>query len=240
MGQVLKNINEVLSCWQWLRPAKEQEPLVVALVGAGGKTSTMYQLAQRLSQAGERVLVATTTKIFQPCRNYAATLAQVQALWQQGHYAVVGTLEPATKKLGPCKELENWSREATVVLLEADGAKRLPAKVPAAIEPVLPKNTYVLGLLGLEALGRPVEQVCFRSHLLPGEYGPLFTTGLAADLLLAPWGTAKGAALEKYYLVLNKSDLVTKKQIEELLTVLEEKGWPLEKIWLRGDGPNEG
>jgi len=39
---------------------------VVSLVGAGGKTSLMFRLAQELSAAGETVLTTTTTRIFMP------------------------------------------------------------------------------------------------------------------------------------------------------------------------------
>lgn len=49
-----------------------------------------------------------------------------------------------------------------MVLLEADGAKRMPCKVPAAHEPVLlPESDIVLTVAGLSALGRPLREVCF-------------------------------------------------------------------------------
>ena len=41
-------------------------PRVVSLVGAGGKTSTMYDLAGELADRGARVLVTTSTHIFKP------------------------------------------------------------------------------------------------------------------------------------------------------------------------------
>ncbi|MDH3998967.1 MAG: putative selenium-dependent hydroxylase accessory protein YqeC, partial [Desulfuromonadales bacterium] len=42
---------------------------VLSLTGGGGKTSLMFHLAQRLSQAGKKVLTTTTTKIFYPTAN---------------------------------------------------------------------------------------------------------------------------------------------------------------------------
>ncbi|MDO8941850.1 MAG: hypothetical protein Q7U75_01630, partial [Desulfobacterales bacterium] len=39
---------------------------VISLVGAGGKTSLMFRLAQELSAGGETVLTTTTTRIFMP------------------------------------------------------------------------------------------------------------------------------------------------------------------------------
>ena len=41
-------------------------PGVTALVGAGGKTSTMLRLARELRGAGQTVAVTTTTPIFPP------------------------------------------------------------------------------------------------------------------------------------------------------------------------------
>ena len=39
---------------------------VIAIVGAGGKTSLMFRLAEEFSNAGETVLTTTTTKILVP------------------------------------------------------------------------------------------------------------------------------------------------------------------------------
>ncbi len=39
---------------------------MLSLVGAGGKTTLMFQLAQELASDGHSVLTTTTTKIFKP------------------------------------------------------------------------------------------------------------------------------------------------------------------------------
>lgn len=63
----------------------------------------------------------------------------------------------------PLEQLTCWMAQADIVLLEADGAKRMPCKAPAAHEPVLlPESDVVLGVAGLYALGRPLREVCFR------------------------------------------------------------------------------
>lgn len=64
----------------------------------------------------------------------------------------------------------NWFYEqicpmADLVLVEADGSRRLPVKVPGPNEPVVPKNSdMVLSVLGLSALGEPAEKLCFRAE----------------------------------------------------------------------------
>jgi probable selenium-dependent hydroxylase accessory protein YqeC len=42
---------------------------VITLIGAGGKTTTMFTLAKELKLLGKRVLITTTTAIFYPHRN---------------------------------------------------------------------------------------------------------------------------------------------------------------------------
>ncbi len=39
---------------------------LISIVGAGGKTTTMYTLASELAQRGSRVITTTTTQIFFP------------------------------------------------------------------------------------------------------------------------------------------------------------------------------
>ena len=88
-------------------------------------------------------------------------------LWQQGTYVVAGT--PALhEKLTILPEAirSEWISDADITFLEADGAKCLPCKFPAAHEPViLPQSDIVLAVAGLSALYRPLGEVCFRAEL---------------------------------------------------------------------------
>lgn len=143
----------------------QEKKHIVSLVGAGGKTTVMYQLAEHFAKLGKKVLVTTTTHIFQPVCNFAESVAEVEALWQAGCYAVVGSIEAGTGKLTQLSEavLENYCRLADLVLIEADGAKRLPCKAPAENEPVLLENCdTVIAVMGLDALRNRISEVCFR------------------------------------------------------------------------------
>ena len=52
---------------------------------------------------------------------------------------------------------------ADLVLVEADGAKRLPLKVPRGNEPIIPDNTdLILCVSGLSAAGSLAAEKCFR------------------------------------------------------------------------------
>ena len=66
--------------------------LKLVLGGSGrGKTTLLYAMADHCARKGWRVLVTTTTHIRQPAVCYAPDDAALTALWQAGHYAVIGT-----------------------------------------------------------------------------------------------------------------------------------------------------
>ena len=146
------------------------------------------------------MLVSTTTHIRQPEAHYAADEAALAALWAAGQYAVAGVPAEQGKLTAlPPEQLTRWMAQADMVLLEADGAKRLPCKAPVAHEPVLLlESDIVLGVAGLSALGRPLREVCFRLEqacaLLGAAPETLLTPELLARLLASEdenrWGTA--------------------------------------------------
>ena len=143
-------------------PFLEETGHVISLVGSGGKTTLLYALARHYSAQGQRVLVSTTTHIQRPDANYAPDEAARDALWQAGTYAVAGVPAEGGKLTMP-PHLADWMAEADTVLLEADGAKHHPCKAPAAHEPVLLRSSdIVLAAAGLSAVGKPLQDVCFR------------------------------------------------------------------------------
>lgn len=214
---------------------------VVCLVGGGGKTTLLYELAQTLADCGRKVLVCTSTHIMQPdAEAYAADAAAVSRLWQQHSYAVIGTPELATGKLtAPSAELYSSLQEAAdVVLCEADGAKQLPCKVPAAHEPVLLADCdVVIAVCGLDALGQPLERACLRAQLAAALLGVSEETVLSAAhlarFMTEKQGARKNVGSRQYYVLLNKCDLVTSAQLKELCSLLLKAGLRKEQLLLR-------
>lgn len=214
---------------------------VISLVGAGGKSTVMYELAAFLAQAGKKVLVSTTTHIFKPADDsYAADQEAVQELWDRNRYAVIGTEAAENKLTGNMPLLEQLLREADIILLEADGAKRHPCKVPAEHEPVLlPISDIVIGVLGMDAVGQKLQDCCFRlteaQQLLQAEADHILTEADAAKILLSDQGTRKNVGSREYYIVLNKCDkqeLVNR--AERIKSLLVEAAVAEDHIWLRG------
>ena len=216
----------------------------ICLVGGGGKTTVMYELAAAWAASGRKVLVLTSTHILQPADDsFAADAAAVHSLWQQGRYAVIGTPEIATGKLtAPSQDLYNELQpQADVILCEADGSRHHPCKAPAEHEPVLlPDSDIVLAVAGMDALGCSLAQACQRPQLAAELLGcsveKIINAQMLAVLLLPEQGARKNAGARAYYIVLNKCDLIKAAQQEELRRLLVGAGIDEQRIWLRERG----
>lgn len=216
----------------------------ICLVGGGGKTTVMYELAAAWAACGRRVLVLTSTHILCPADgSFDADVPAVQNLWQQRRYAVIGTPELSTGKLtAPPQDLyEALQLQADVILCEADGSRHHPCKVPAEYEPVLlPDSDIVLAVAGMDALGRPLAQACQRPQLAAALLGcsldSVIDEQMLAALLLSEQGSRKNVGTRTYYIVLNKCDLIKAAQQEEMLRLLVGEGIDERRIWLRERG----
>ena len=144
----------------------------IAVLGAGGKTTAVRSLAHRL--CGFSVLWTTTTHIYpaapDDCRLRLAdpTAARLAAALAESGVVCAGV--PAGEKWTalPPEVFAAGCRAADYIVCEADGAHRLPLKLHRPDEPVLPaETTHALIVMGLSALGRPVEEVVHRYALHP-------------------------------------------------------------------------
>lgn len=216
----------------------------ICLVGGGGKTTVMYELAAAWAACGRKALALTSTHILQPADgSFAADAAAVHNLWQQRRYAVIGTPELATGKLTlPLQSVyEELKLQADVILCEADGSRHHPCKVPAAHEPVLlPDSDIVLAVAGMDALDNSLQQACQRpqlaAELLGCSLDSVIDEQMLAALLLSEQGARKNVGARAYYIVLNKCDLLKATQQENLRWLLVRAGIDERRIWLRERG----
>lgn len=217
-------------------PAEEAFPFlsrprfVVSLCGAGGKSSLMYYLAGWCAAGGRRTLVTTTTHIGRPDSSLMADSPDdMNRLWRGGRLAVFGADDeraPGRKLKFPGQTaLQSAIRLAECTFIEADGSRRLPAKVPGDHEPVLmPETDAVIGVLGLSAIGRPLREICFRAELavslfrasgIEADLDSCLTPEMAAVILSSNQGGRKGAEGLPYYIVLNQCDDAARRQSAE-------------------------
>jgi len=156
---------------------------VVALVGAGGKTSTMVSLGYELAEMGWRVLATTTTRISKDqmsvipraISRHISSEAISQALNEDrfvflydslSEYKVHGLDVEAIPQL-----LD--SVDSDVMLIEADGARGRSLKAPYAHEPVIPADTsLVIPIASLGVLGQPLdEEHVYNVEAITNRYG---------------------------------------------------------------------
>ena len=132
---------------------------ITALIGGGGKTSTLYALAEYLKAQGS-VIVCTSTHILIPPK--FPYRARVDALLKFGEVVAVGTVE-GEKLTAPQQGFEELTKLADYVLVEADGARQLPLKAHAPHEPVIPDGARtVLAVVGMDGLNRPIRDAAHR------------------------------------------------------------------------------
>lgn len=148
----------------------ERSHMRVAFVGAGGKTSCMLELAQQWNKQGKKVLVTTSAHMENPKNFPLKDITEddgeaICALLKREGAAAAGLPVKEGGKIGPLSRTvyEQTAAEADCVLLEADGSRRFPMKVPGKQEPILYEDTtHIFILTGASALGKPLKEVCHR------------------------------------------------------------------------------
>jgi len=212
---------------------------LISIVGAGGKTTTMYMLANELAQRGNRVITTTTTNIYFPKKDETDTLIvgtvtstllkMVSAAWKQHQRVtvagrVIGAGKVAGLELDQPYELLMKSG-ADVVIVEADGARHKVIKAPAEHEPVIPPETNVaLLMMSAEAIDQPLSgEIAHRSErvaaVLGINQGDILTAALVARLMMSERGGMKNIPeMAKVYVLITH---VTEERRDEVREVAE-------------------
>lgn len=202
---------------------------LVAIVGAGGKTSLMRRLTEELTGIGMRVAATTTTKVRKSEAGlYPAVIltdeeinpgkAIRERLERYGSVFVGKNLITNGKISGiDPEEADRLFLRSDIdhVLVEADGAAGRPLKAPLGNEPVIPSlTTITVAIAGCEVLGRPLApNLVFRqerfqeiTETAPGE---IISPEKVSVLFLHMGGLFKGAPKEARRIAfLNKMEVV--------------------------------
>jgi len=186
---------------------------VIAFVGAGGKTTALFRLADELAAQDKRVIVTTTTRLavsqveahrrallrYDNSRDF---LTRVRAaLAAHPRVLIVGENVESDKIAGvPPAFIDELAALDAVdaVLYEADGARMLPFKAPAEHEPVLANSTRLLvPVIGITAIGAPLDDAHVHraeivARLAGARLGEPVTPTTIARVLAHPQGRLKG------------------------------------------------
>jgi len=184
---------------------------MVSLIGAGGKTTTLFRLAKELRDEGGKVLVTTTTKIFKPTKPHVDRLFLVEdvvafpaEISKLKAPVIIGAgyrIDEDDKLIGlPAAWLDtlNKSRQFDSILVEADGAASRLFKIPSEIEPVVPNSCdVVIWIMAIKIIGKPLDaNVVHRAERAVSLLGVTPGTPLKAEHILQlvkhPEGCLKG------------------------------------------------
>lgn len=209
---------------------------VVSVTGGGGKTTLIRRLQQECMGLQIPHAVSTTTHM-QYERNAAfleeESLERLLAVGKREHTVWMGRPVSEEKMQGFSPAfLEKVYAQGLWLLLEADGAKCLPVKAPAAHEPVIvPFSTRVVQVYGLDSVGHSIGEICFRPQYVAEILGKttedLLTPVDIARLAASPRGGRKFVNAKMWYqVVLNKADDEERQQLAvQIAAALAEYGF---------------
>ena len=138
--------------------------MIIAVVGSGGKTTQIKNLAQQYQKQGKSVLVTTSTHMLIEEDTLLTDDAHtiIHALKEKG-YAMAGIADGIKINALSKETFDAVCSYADVVLVEADGSRHMPLKHPNDSEPVIPENTdEIMVVCGLNAIGQKAKDVCHR------------------------------------------------------------------------------
>ena len=185
----------------------EREKHVVSLCGGGGKTTLMYALARETKTILPTALF-TTTHIMTPSDadvvlSVPFSAEECRAAWREGKIASSGTFLSEERKFGAPGEdaMRFLCREASAVIIEADGARRLPVKFPALEKKpeeivhryALAKNT--VNLSGESLTEKQMAELLWAGY---GRFDPIFFINQADTSDLAQRGERICAMLRDF------------------------------------------
>lgn len=203
-------------------------PATIAIVGAGGKTSALYQLAREYHAEYPLVILTTSTHLgkeqvsaanFHLIHHGAFEQTWEQIRTRQGLLCLSGAWDSQTQRwqgleASVLQSLAQVAQENNIpLLIEADGSRRRSLKAPADHEPALPPfcNTVIL-VAGLAALGKPLSEAWVHR---PQRFAELSGCALAETItseallrfLSHPLGGRKGIpAIARSYVLLTQAE----------------------------------
>jgi len=223
---------------------------VYAFVGAGGKSTGMRAAAAWCVRAGFRARMTTTTRVgVEEFRGVSVRLVpdatgMAHAVRESERIILVAgaLLEEEGKYRGVDSSLIDGQEipPDVVVLVESDGSRRRPLKMPTDREPVIPASASgVFAVMGASGFNEPVtEEICYNHEAalaILGGAPQRFDARAIAAVASHQQGSRKGVrAGMRFHVILNQGDLEEKRPIGvEALALLSTLGIEASMLSLR-------
>lgn len=224
---------------QALRLSESASKPIVALAGAGGKSSLLFRLGDELTAAGRATLLTATTRLWAEQADRARftllsasepTLAFELPTSLRGYGQALVLTGPARepgKLAGLAPDLIcrlAALEEVAAAVIEADGSRERPLKAPASHEPLIPAcATHVIVVAGMAAVGRPLDAATVHrperfAALIGLPMGARLTPPAIAAALMHPNGGRQGCpagAIPLLYLNLMLDDAASPAEAEQ-------------------------
>lgn len=218
-----------------------KEKDIVSIVGAGGKTTLMFQLANELKN--HKVLVTTTTKIYKPKEEEIKHLAlrkdgyeYLQATYENGIYVYGNYVNNENKLVGLDLEELNYLKDSfKYILIESDGSKNKSLKAWNEYEPVIYQNTNkTIGVLSLNAFGMTINDENIHRlkefiYLTNSKLNEKVSFDILISIIFGENGLFKNSKGERI-LFLNAADIVNENVLNLLINKIIEKNNDLRLI----------
>ena len=139
---------------------------LVALVGGGGKTTSLFALGAQLP--GTKIMTTTTRMARDRTAGnvvlFSPSDADLRTVLRDRGSVLAWRSDADDKAIGvSAQTCDQWFGLADHVIVEADGSRKRPFKAPQPFEPVIPsRTTMVVACVGASALGRVIADQCQR------------------------------------------------------------------------------
>jgi probable selenium-dependent hydroxylase accessory protein YqeC len=232
-------------------------PARIAIVGGGGKTTTLFQLARQLPG---KVWVSTTThlgtdQLTETDRHFIVhevTEESINDWLQQKTTLLTGDFTEDDRVKGPSAEVMAQIKKAAdergiSLLIEADGSKSRPLKAPGENEPATPTwAETVITIVGSSVLGKKfddstVHRVDPYISITGSRMGDEITLDTVLQVLCSPVGGLKNspAAAQKVALFNQADTEEMRKKIGERASELLAAGYDKVVIGALKHAPDE-
>lgn len=136
---------------------------VISVCGSGGKTTLVKTLAKKYVNENKKVCITTTTHMWYDEDVKESLIVGTDV--ESGRVYYIANVNREKELITPLNESDYKTicEKFDYVIIEADGSRSMPMKIPKIGEPVIPSNAdEIIIVVGKEAIGREIGAVCHR------------------------------------------------------------------------------